>query len=394
MNYTMRVSWRKSPIAILVATTLSGCSTVSPEENAQQYGVEQISMNGSGQYVLCNPCRMPTPKEPETTNVKTALRYGDSIGSSIQTAMSRLSTIATLATPAIHSYKSVAAPLLTTSQAVMPTDDASPNTPASVATSGGSTKQPDTNIKPPLQEVDDVYKMAMTPQDTVIVDTKKQTPVTSDTEPTSAEHTTAAQTPVVQNDQQAETAPVPVTGASETKKEDEADYDRVGGIKAANIGKSNTDKIASIDTGPTSEDGPVADQISKFTVNFASNSADPEEAAMGKILEKLRNSPPETRIVIIGYSDSVGGLSVNDHIAQSRAGNARNWLSRNGVSPDKVVADPSASRGLCCFVADNDNEAGRAANRRAEITFVVPSNIATNNQAKCSTSVAAKGAQS
>jgi len=68
---------------------------------------------------------------------------------------------------------------------------------------------------------------------------------------------------------------------------------------------------------------------------------------------------------IAGHTDDIGSLAVNERLAHRRAEFVAKWLKRRGVrNPTDVEA-----RGKCCYVAANDSEEGRAANRRVEIHF-------------------------
>lgn len=70
-------------------------------------------------------------------------------------------------------------------------------------------------------------------------------------------------------------------------------------------------------------------------------------------------------IRIEGYTDELGGIEVNQRLASRRAEFVAVWLKRHGVmNPMRIKA-----QGKCCYVAPNDSDMGRAANRRVEIHF-------------------------
>lgn len=84
-----------------------------------------------------------------------------------------------------------------------------------------------------------------------------------------------------------------------------------------------------------------------------------------------RKAAPSDRLLIESYTDDKGSARYNDRLARQRAEFVRSWLKARGVkNPMEVVV-----KGKCCYVAPNDTEAGRAANRRAEIHFITPKEI-------------------
>lgn len=76
------------------------------------------------------------------------------------------------------------------------------------------------------------------------------------------------------------------------------------------------------------------------------------------------NENPATTVSIIGHTDSTGGDAVNDPLSVDRAARTRDYLAQRGVSPNRVMID---GRGEREPIASNDNDSGRARNRRVEI---------------------------
>lgn len=66
----------------------------------------------------------------------------------------------------------------------------------------------------------------------------------------------------------------------------------------------------------------------------------------------------------MGHTDSKGSAAANDALSLDRAASTRDWLVARGMSPVRIAV---AGRGARDPVASNDDEAGRAANRRVEI---------------------------
>jgi outer membrane protein OmpA-like peptidoglycan-associated protein len=105
---------------------------------------------------------------------------------------------------------------------------------------------------------------------------------------------------------------------------------------------------------------------------FASGSADipPEDQPLlDKVVEAV-TAFPEARLVIEGHTDSTGSEATNQELSQRRAEVVRDYLVQHaGVEPGKVTP---IGFGSGRPVASNDTEAGRALNRRIEITIARP----------------------
>lgn len=107
-------------------------------------------------------------------------------------------------------------------------------------------------------------------------------------------------------------------------------------------------------------------QITKrrTTINFpfGHSSLNPTTADAEYLISSAKSA---LRIVITGHTDSLGSLAANRRVAQQRAEAARLFLVRRGISADKITVDGRAGE----FIAPNDTEAGRAANRRVDFDF-------------------------
>jgi len=81
----------------------------------------------------------------------------------------------------------------------------------------------------------------------------------------------------------------------------------------------------------------------------------------------LVNTLPDAyRITITGHTDNTaaGHTITNDALAQQRAQSVMNYLSELDVDKNDIALKVSP---LCCYIASNATESGRAKNRRAEI---------------------------
>jgi outer membrane protein OmpA-like peptidoglycan-associated protein len=87
-----------------------------------------------------------------------------------------------------------------------------------------------------------------------------------------------------------------------------------------------------------------------------------EEVAAALVLH-----PEITRVEIEGHTDDRGVPAYNLDLSQRRADAVRAWLVEHGVAPERLVAK---GYGATRPVAPNDTDAGRARNRRVQITVV------------------------
>lgn len=106
-------------------------------------------------------------------------------------------------------------------------------------------------------------------------------------------------------------------------------------------------------------------------VQFATNSADPDEASreiLNGVAQTMKDFP-EIKIAVRGFTDDVGSEAYNRQLSDRRAKAVMAYLEKQGVAGKRMSAkgfgeDPKH------FVADNATEAGRAKNRRVEIESV------------------------
>lgn len=89
--------------------------------------------------------------------------------------------------------------------------------------------------------------------------------------------------------------------------------------------------------------------------------------SMRAVLDKFAgtmNQHTVTTVAIIGHTDSTGGDVINNPLSIARAQSTRDYLAQRGVATTRMSID---GRGSHEPVAGNDNEAGRALNRRVEM---------------------------
>ena len=78
---------------------------------------------------------------------------------------------------------------------------------------------------------------------------------------------------------------------------------------------------------------------------------------------------PDRKVLIEGYTDSVGSDDLNQELSEKRAGAVRDALTRRAVPFDHVQVHGLGER---YPVASNDTNAGRQQNRRVEVVFSNP----------------------
>jgi outer membrane protein OmpA-like peptidoglycan-associated protein len=104
-------------------------------------------------------------------------------------------------------------------------------------------------------------------------------------------------------------------------------------------------------------------------VTFATASAD-LNAQFFSVLDSVALVLKEynkTLVEVAGHTDSVGGAAYNQALSERRAQTVANYLASRGIPSKRIL---TVGAGETRPVASNDTEAGRAANRRVEITLV------------------------
>ncbi len=103
-------------------------------------------------------------------------------------------------------------------------------------------------------------------------------------------------------------------------------------------------------------------------VTFATNSAQ-ISPRFGPVLDDVADvlqTYPATYVNVVGHADSRGDAAYNQRLSERRASSAAAELIARGVMRDRLYV---AGMGESQPIADNSTDAGRAANRRVEITI-------------------------
>ncbi|PJK01258.1 cell envelope biogenesis protein OmpA [Lysobacteraceae bacterium NML91-0213] len=75
----------------------------------------------------------------------------------------------------------------------------------------------------------------------------------------------------------------------------------------------------------------------------------------------------QTVIEVAGHTDNIGAAAYNQQLSERRAQAVAQYLAAQGVNPQRII---TVGAGMTRPIADNSTEAGRAQNRRVEITLV------------------------
>jgi len=104
-------------------------------------------------------------------------------------------------------------------------------------------------------------------------------------------------------------------------------------------------------------------------VNFETNSATLTQAShaiLDRVAQSLNDSP-DVRVEISGHTDSMGSAAHNMQLSAARADSVKRYLVGQGVDGSRLV---TKGYGKDKPVADNATAAGRAKNRRVELTRI------------------------
>ena len=88
-------------------------------------------------------------------------------------------------------------------------------------------------------------------------------------------------------------------------------------------------------------------------------------SALDEVAARLSQNPA-TRIEIQGHTDNIGAANYNQALSEKRARAVKNYFVRKGVEEDRLFPE---GFGFTMSAASNENEAGRALNRRVELAF-------------------------
>jgi outer membrane protein OmpA-like peptidoglycan-associated protein len=88
-------------------------------------------------------------------------------------------------------------------------------------------------------------------------------------------------------------------------------------------------------------------------------------ANLGKLADNLRANP-ESDLLLVGHTDSVGDAGYNQRLSVQRAQSARAYLINQGVAANRIRVE---GRGQSEPIASNATQEGRQLNRRVEVAI-------------------------
>lgn len=108
------------------------------------------------------------------------------------------------------------------------------------------------------------------------------------------------------------------------------------------------------------------DSLSLFNTGRAALNPGSNRVLVGAL--EMIKAHPDKRVLVAGHTDSIGDLDSNFKLSEARAAAVRNWLAdASGIPPSHFAIQ---GYGETRPKDANDTEAGRAANRRVEITLI------------------------
>lgn len=110
--------------------------------------------------------------------------------------------------------------------------------------------------------------------------------------------------------------------------------------------------------------GDKATRKEQVTIHFDFDSSEPKNInALEKLLQTVGAND---RLLITGYTDSLGDENYNELLARKRANKVFAWLRQRGVRNLLEIG----VGGACCYLAPNNTEKGRALNRRVVVEII------------------------
>ncbi|WP_084635515.1 OmpA family protein [Pseudoxanthomonas sp. J35] len=149
----------------------------------------------------------------------------------------------------------------------------------------------------------------------------------------------------------------------------------LGGLAGAAVGNYQDRQQAALREKLQGTGVDVARKGDNITLNmpgnitFAFNSAniDPQFYTVLNDVAGVLREYDQTVVEVAGHTDSVGSDEVNQRLSEQRAEAVAQYLAAQGVQRERLITVGAGKR---YPIASNDTEAGRAANRRVEITLV------------------------
>jgi outer membrane protein OmpA-like peptidoglycan-associated protein len=143
--------------------------------------------------------------------------------------------------------------------------------------------------------------------------------------------------------------------------------DRVAVLLDVVEAKPMEEKMVTVDAATMAKDIAATGRVALYGLYFDTDKAElkPESTPSLEEIGKLLKGQPNLKVYIVGHTDNAGGFDYNMGLSQRRAKSVVDRLIGGyGIAPDRLKP---VGAGLIAPIASNDDEAGRAKNRRVEI---------------------------
>lgn len=127
------------------------------------------------------------------------------------------------------------------------------------------------------------------------------------------------------------------------------------------------DQIAFVDAGQMQTGLQTGGRVALYGIQFDFDKAEvkPESAPTLREIVKLLQAQPSLRLIVTGHTDGKGAFDYNLDLSQRRARAVVDVLAKtHGVASERLLP---FGAGMAAPLASNDDEAGRARNRRVEL---------------------------
>lgn len=318
----------KTKIVIAMLIGMQGCITQSYppetiEQNQSSPRIEQIYVDGRLQFVVCQDCPVITPKQFDDDTAPT--QEQNQVSMAPQASNNTLTSTATTGPTAGQNE--------VLNQ--INTNKAGQQSPQAV--------DPEPYKKNSEWKANGVLDAYMNGD----ISKQKRTPIKRESETAIKEEIDSALQQAIKEKQ------------SLVERENAAT-----GAEASNTAKQAPSPVVLVENAGHHEKG-VPIQTSAI-INFDFGRKRLNENASTEIEQIITDIGTATKIVLNGYTDSIGSKAFNDVLAMQRAINTKQALIKRGVKVDIEVN----GNGNCCYLASNDTDAGRAKNRRVEISAI------------------------
>lgn len=128
--------------------------------------------------------------------------------------------------------------------------------------------------------------------------------------------------------------------------------------------KGRDKKMVLVEAAEMADTLSTTGSISLYGIFFDTDKTDikPESAPTLKEIAKLMTDAPKMSVIVVGHTDNQGAFDYNLDLSSRRANAVKAELEKSyGIAGDRLVA---AGAGMMAPVASNDDEKGRAKNRR------------------------------